>query len=193
MNRSFFFNLITAAGILTCSYCTARGDEVLDAQMRGWETQVRERIAKDDKLRASANTGRLALLSSRKGKSDLNKTSYSFVHGSNELALHGNDVQIIFEGGHRTPGCFVIRPQLMVDLGKGDFAADPDPKKVPVTHAGLIVAEGIAREGHLYLQRVIDRRGNDFYVLIEMVAVDPKDRYIAFIWRRLPETKAKGK
>jgi hypothetical protein len=41
----------------------------------------------------------------------------------------------------------------------------------------------------VYLERVRDDRGNNFYVLFQIVAVDKESRYMAFLWRKLPGGK----
>jgi hypothetical protein len=46
-----------------------------------------------------------------------------------------------------------------------------------------------AVEGHVYLENVRDERGNNFFVLFQMIAVDKESRYMAFVWRRLPGGK----
>ena len=37
----------------------------------------------------------------------------------------------------------------------------------------------------MYLERIRDNRGNNFYVLFKIVAVDKDSRYMAFLWRKL--------
>ena len=46
-----------------------------------------------------------------------------------------------------------------------------------------------AVDGHVYLEKVEDDRGNRFFVLFQVVSVDEKSRYVAFLWRQLPGGK----
>jgi hypothetical protein len=79
---------------------------------------------------------------------------------------------------------------LVVDLGKVDFEKDPDPKKISLGTAGVQCSWATAIEGHAYLERVRDDfAGDNFYVVFQVVAVDPHGRYMAFLWRRLPGGK----
>lgn len=43
--------------------------------------------------------------------------------------------------------------------------------------------------GRVYLERIHDDLGNNFYVLFQVIAVDKDSRYMAFVWRRLPGGK----
>ena len=47
----------------------------------------------------------------------------------------------------------------------------------------------LAVEGKVYLERVRDTEGNNFYVLFQVIAVDKDSRYMAFLWRKLPGGK----
>lgn len=47
----------------------------------------------------------------------------------------------------------------------------------------------LAVEGHVYLLRIRDAKGNRFYVLLKVAAVDIHSRYMAFLWRKLPGGK----
>ncbi len=48
---------------------------------------------------------------------------------------------------------------------------------------------GLAIAGHVYLEHVRDELSNDFFVLFQVIDVDPQSRYVAFIWRKLPGGK----
>ncbi|MSU80196.1 MAG: hypothetical protein EXS16_19150 [Gemmataceae bacterium] len=67
---------------------------------------------------------------------------------------------------------------------------NPDPSKITVDHPGIVPGGEInAVEGEIFLQRVRDDKGNDFFVIFQIVAVDPYSRYMAIIWRPLPGGK----
>jgi hypothetical protein len=90
-----------------------------------------------------------------------------------------------------SPNTFVFnmtvgQQNLVVDLGKADFDKDPDPSKISIDHPGVVSGQASALEGHVYLERVRDSRGNSFYVLLQVVAVDKDSRYMGFVWRKLP-------
>jgi hypothetical protein len=79
---------------------------------------------------------------------------------------------------------------LIVKLGKVAFDKDPDPKKVDLdAKDSWEPRECKAVEGCVYPQRVRDRTGNRYYVVFKVVALDPKSRYVAFLWRRLSGAK----
>ena len=123
---------------------------------------------------------------------DYHRSAYSFIHQSADEKTHRNNVQLLFHnGGHlKTFECNmqVGQQNLVVDLGKVDFEKNPDPAKISIDHPG-VGPDGTAVEGHVYLERVRDSRGNNFYVLLHVVAVDPDSRYMAFLWRKLPGGK----
>jgi hypothetical protein len=83
----------------------------------------------------------------------------------------------------------VGQQNLVADLGEAEFGKDPDPAKISIDQPGVFSGEAKAVEGHVYLERVHDDRGNKFYVLLRIVAVDKDSRYMAFVWRKLPAGK----
>src|SRR5262249_44178424 len=112
---------------------------------------------------------------------------------SNEEGKHHNDVHVQFHNGGE-PNTFqfnmsVGQQNLVVDLGDVDFAKDPDPSKISINHPDVLTGQAKAVEGHMYLERVRDSRGNNFYVVFQMVAVGKASRYMAFLWRKLPGGK----
>jgi hypothetical protein len=164
--------------------------DALDALMSTWEKNVNELIGKNAALKQLASKYPLVLLHSRLYVGgDYYKAAYSFVYETRNPKEHGNDVQLLFHNGGK-PKTFCInmlngQTNLVADLGKVDFTKDPDPKKVDLDfwdHGPM----NEAIEGHVYLERVRDERGNWFYVLFKIVAVDKDSKYMAFIWRRLP-------
>jgi hypothetical protein len=76
-----------------------------------------------------------------------------------------------------------------VDLGEADFEIDPDPAKISIDQQGVLTMGTKARTAHVYLERVRDDRGNNFYVLFKIMSVDKDGRYMAFLWRKLPGGK----
>jgi hypothetical protein len=164
--------------------------------MQQWGKDIRARLKKDAKLNKLAAKHPLVILHSRAlyAGGDYKRSAYSFIHESADEGKHRNNVQILFHNGG-DPNTFQFnmtagQQNLVVDLGKTDFAKNPDPAKVSIDQPGVLSGEGKAVEGHVYLERVRDDRGNNFYVLFEIVAVDPASRYMAFLWRKLPGGKA---
>ena len=85
---------------------------------------------------------------------------------------------------------FVGQQNLVVDLGDADFSEDPDPRKISIDDGGIMSHwGGKAIEGHAYLERWRDNTGNNFYVLFQVVGLDNRSRFMAFLWRRLPGGK----
>ncbi len=169
----------------------------VDALTKRWEKEIRARLEKDAKPKLLAAKHPLVVLHSRTlyfGDGEYKKSAYSFIHESTDKAKHGNDVQILFHNGG-TPQTFNFnmlggQDNLVVDLGEVDFTKDPDPTKISIDHPGVMTG-GVAKavEGHVYLERVRNNRGNNFYVLFQVVAVDTDTRYMAFLWRKLPGGK----
>jgi hypothetical protein len=163
--------------------------------MPRWEKEVRAAMEKDAKLKALAAKHPLVLLHSRAlyAEGDYKRSCYSFIHESTDSAKHHNEVHLQFHNGGY-PNTFqfnttVGQHNLVVDLGEADFAKDPDPGKISIDQPGVLTGPGAAVEGHVYLERVRDDRGNNFYVLFQIVAVDKDSRYMAFLWRKLPGGK----
>jgi hypothetical protein len=163
-------------------------------QRKEWEQNVRKRIDLDKRLKALAAKHPLVMLHSYQIYFDIgyNQSAFSFIYETSDSPKNWNDVQLLFHGrAERTMG---INPQggqknFVVDLGKEDFEKNPDPTQISIDHPGLTGAHVTAAEGHVYLERVRDQRGNNFYVLFEVVAVDGEGRYMAFLWRKLPGGK----
>jgi hypothetical protein len=164
--------------------------------LRQWEKDVRQRMAKDKTLRFLAAKYPLVVLHSRAlyAGGDYKGSAYSFTHQSANPAKHKNDVQLLFHNGGE-PRTFQVnqlvgQQNLVVDLGMADFEQTPDPAMISIDGAGVLSAGGEAVDGRVYLERIRDGRGNNFYVLFRVVAVDPASRYMAFVWRKLPGGKA---
>jgi hypothetical protein len=176
----------------------AAGDDVpaslTTPNMRRWKRATEEDIAQDPALKALAAKYPVVLLHSRRyAGGRYGQSAYSFNYGTADEAKHYNDVQLLFgNGGAQSTFNFNLaggQQNLVVDLGKADFEKDPDPSKISIDQPGVDSASAKAVPGHVYLERVRDDRGNNFYVLFQVVAVDPDSRYVAFLWRRLPGGK----
>jgi hypothetical protein len=190
------------AALAAFSVDRLRGDDPdpVEQLTKHWEKEVRTRLEKDDKLKTALKHP-LVILHSRAlyAQGDYKRSAFSFIHESADETKHGNDVQLLFHNGG-TPNTFVVnmvvgQQNLIVDLGKTDFAKDPDPAAINIDDRRVVGGAAHAREGHVYLERVRDGRGNSFYVLFQIVAVDRESRYMGFIWRKLPGgtvTKQKG-
>ena len=149
-------------------------------------------MQKEKELKALEAKYPLILLHSRqfcKG-GEYKRSAYSFIYETADEKRHHNEVQMIFHNGGE-PMTFVVTggQNLAVDLGKVDFKKDPDPAKITIDHPGIVTNAALAVEGHVYLVRIRDDRGNNFYVLFQIVGVDEGSRYMAFFWRKLPGGK----
>ena len=178
---------------------SAQGQEKPVPQLQQWEQDVRLRIAKDDKLKPLAAKYPLVLLHSLRLYSDADQWAFSFINETSDSTKNShptrgyNDFQLRFNGGSEG-NVFEGNMQgghqhLVVDLGKVDFEKDPEPKRISIDANNVMRRTATAVDGHVYLERVRDDNGNNFYVVFQVVTVDPQSRYIAFLWRRLPGGK----
>jgi hypothetical protein len=161
--------------------------------MEEWEKDVRKHMGKDAALKMLAGKYPLVLLHSRKlyADGDYKQSAFSFIYETSNEAAHFNDVQLMFDNGrakffhcNRASG----QKNFTVDLGKVDFEKDPNHGRISIENPGISENQ-IATEGHVYLEAVRDKAGNNFYALFQIVAVDPESRYMAFLWRKLPGGK----
>lgn len=170
--------------------------------LKEWEADVRKRMSKDDKLKRLATKYPLVILCSRQlyAGGHYGQSAYSFVLETSDPKKHQNRVQIVFHnGGHDRSfqtNLAINQQNLVVDLGKVDFEVNPTLGKISIDHPGLGHDCVAASEGHVYLERVRDRLetdlgkdGNNFYVVFQVVAVDSRSRYMAFLWRKMPGGK----
>src|SRR5207253_11404207 len=75
----------------------------------------------------------------------------------------------------------------VIDLGPVDFEKETNAEKLAKQSNNPWVEQTCKSvEGHVYLERVKDDKGNDFYVVFKIVALDKDSRFMAFVWRRLP-------
>jgi hypothetical protein len=184
-----------ATAILPLGSAAEDEKQPVEPLLRQWEKEIQGRLKKDRKLKALAAKHPLVILHSRAryANGDYKRSAYSFIYESADEGKHRNNVQILFHNGGN-PNSFefnmvVGQQNLVVDLGKADFGKNPDPAKISIDQPGVLSGEGKAVEGHVYLQRVRDDRGNNFYVLFQVVEVDKDSRYMAFLWRKLPGGK----
>jgi tetratricopeptide (TPR) repeat protein len=160
-----------------------------------WKGSVKANTDKDAALKKLVSKYPLVLLHSRRyAGGDYLQSAYSFLYETTVELKHYNDVQILFDNGKRDSNFYVRmlggQGNRVADLGTVDFERNPDLRKLDAK--GKIVwssDECKAVEGHVYLENVRDERGNNFFVLFQMIAVDKESRYMAFVWRRLPGGK----
>ncbi|MFO0964888.1 MAG: RNA polymerase sigma factor [Gemmataceae bacterium] len=210
----FFLGLITvavASGLAAFSTSAETGsgpaevgrEASLAKEMTEWSAQTRKRMDGDPALQALAKKYPLALIHSRHlfGARDggYRHSAFSFVAGTSDQAKHRNDVQLLFQNGPSEGRRFIYnmvvnQRNLVLDLGAVDFEIDPPAHlrrildKTRVDEGDVLFNASIeAIEGHVYVERVRDD-DNDFFVLFHVVAVDRRDRYMAFVWRKLTAT-----
>lgn len=165
---------------------------ILDSIVLDGKKAAEAKAAKDPALKALLAKHPLVVLHSRQlAGSVYLRSTYSFLYETSEAKKHGNDVQLQFgNGGGSTFTINMVTNQqnLIADLGKTDFANNPDPRKVDIDGDGenTWLPWCSAVEDHVYLERVRDLNGNKFYVVFKVIAVDVGARYVAFIWRQVP-------
>ena len=177
---------------LTVKNPVAEAADPLKDLLKQWEKEIRAQLKEDDGAKKLAARYPLVVLHSRSlyAGGDYKFSAFSFISESNDQKVHGNDVQLQFDNGgqKRTFQWNMLGGQenLVVDLGKTDFEKDPEPARISIDDPGVMTSETRAVPGHVYLERIRDGRGNNFYVVFQVVAVDPASRYMAFLWRKLP-------
>src|SRR5205823_3757392 len=70
-----------------------------------------------------------------------------------------------------------------------DFTKDVDPRTIKIFHPGLHGTRAEVKRGHVYLERILDDKGNNFYVMLKVIHLDNDGRFVAFLWRRFPGGK----
>lgn len=173
-----------------------RTQVIIRAVLAAGRKDAEERIRKDPDLRALAAKYPLVVLHTRAYAGGVYlQSAYSFTHETADPDKHGNDVQLIFSDSGPNGGNDIFmsggRANLVADLGNVDFTVNPDPKSVDINGNGqnTWLTDLKAVEGHVYLERVRDDRGNKFFVLFKVVAVEKDSKYMAFLWRTLPGGK----
>jgi hypothetical protein len=162
------------------------------ATQKVWQDKVRKGVLKNDKLKALTMKYPLAFLDSAEfdnGDPESDTSNFGFVFGDTNYQKH-SDRQLWFTGGlennFRLAG---NQAHFVVDLGKKDFENDPDPEKISIDHPGVSGHGGTAKEGRVYLLHVRTKRGSDFYVVFQVIAIESEGNHLAFIWRRIPGGK----
>jgi hypothetical protein len=164
------------------------------AILADWQKSVRRKVAKDPALRALTAKYPLVFLHTRRyaGGGYL-QSAYSFPYQSAEVKQHHNYVQLLFDNGQGDNflqvNMLTHQTNAVADLGRARFAQDPNLQKVKQNGPRFSAVGAKAVEGHVYLERVQDTDGNHFFVVFQVVAVDPQSRYLAFVWRKLPGGK----
>jgi tetratricopeptide (TPR) repeat protein len=164
--------------------------------LAGWADVVKTKTDRDQSMKAMVAKYPLVLLHSRRyaGGGYL-QSAYSFLYESADVRNHHNDVQLLFDNSGRHNNMFetnmvVGQENRVADLGDVAFDKDADPGKIAAHGEGSWSSNTCkAVEGHVYLEHVKDRWGNDFFVLFKVVAVEKESKYLAFVWRRLPGGK----
>jgi hypothetical protein len=181
-------------------YCGEKRKEIdqewskmTDGLLASWDKDVKSKIAQDPTTQQLAAKYSLVILHSRRyAAGGYLRSAYSFIHETSNEKQHGNDVQVLFDNDRVHQNNFQIRmvtnqSNLVIDLGNVDFDKDSDAKKLAdQSKKPWETSSCKAVDGHVYLERVRDDRGNDFFVLFKIVALDKDSRYMGFIWRRLP-------
>jgi hypothetical protein len=166
--------------------------EMTDQLVSRWEKTIKDKIDKNAELEKLVAKYPLVVLHSRRfAPGTYLKSAYSFKYETTDEEKHGNDVQILFDNGNGEK-TFEInmttdQKSLVFDIRTADFTKEPDPNKLEIDAKQSWQKGNVkATEGHTYLEKVEDGRGNRFYVLFHVLAVDKDSNYIAFVWRRLP-------
>jgi tetratricopeptide (TPR) repeat protein len=166
--------------------------EMTDGLLSDWKKIINKKIAKDADLVKLTGKHPMVILHSRRfAGGSYFKSSYSFNYETAEEGKHNNDVQLQFDNGtgEKTFEINMLTNQrnLVTDLGKVEFNKEPDPNKLTEKEMKAWEKGNCkALEGHTYLEKIEDDRGNKFFVLFQIIAVDQDSNYMAFVWRRLP-------
>jgi tetratricopeptide (TPR) repeat protein len=166
--------------------------EMTDGLLSKWEKTIKGKIDRDPGLKKLAARYPLVVLHTRRyaGGGYL-KSAYSFNYETSEEGKHRNDVQILFDNGtHQNTfevNMVVGQKNRVTDLGRIEFESKTDPNNLVEKGKNPWVDGNCkAVEGHLYLEKVEDSRGNKFLVAFKIVDLDKDGQYLAFLWRRLP-------
>lgn len=160
--------------------------EMVETLLAGWREGVLKKVGADPGLNALLAKYPLVVLHSHRYAGGENLQSmYSFLYETFGRLTHRSDCQLQFGNGGRG-NTFIIQitraqQNRLADLGVVDFRQDPDPQKADFLTSGIK-----AVEGHVYLEKVADDRGNNFHVLFQVVATDADSRFVAIVWRMLP-------
>jgi hypothetical protein len=162
-------------------------DKALDKLRAQWADEVRRRYAKDEVVSVKLREHDLVVLASRRQYGDA-RSGWDFKGiGSFEQPF------LMFHNGPLArPWAYATGSNndhsYLLDLGKADFDKDPNLALLAINHPHLGYHMEM-KDGHVYLMQIRDNAGTHFYVVFQVLAADPKCRYLAFIWRRLPGGK----
>jgi tetratricopeptide (TPR) repeat protein len=184
-------------------YSKSKRDEIneewskmTDGLLAKWEKTAKVKFAEDPGSKKLADKYPLILLHSRRyAFGNYLRSAYSFIHETSNEKQHGNDVQVLFDNDRVHQNNFQVRMvtnqrNRVIDLGNVEFDKESDPTKLANLSKNQWCDDTCkAVEGNVYLEKVLDDRGNDFWVVFKVIVLDPDSRYIAFIWRRLPGGK----
>jgi tetratricopeptide (TPR) repeat protein len=171
--------------------------EMTDKLLSQWEKTVKQKIGKNaEQTKIVADFPLVVLHSRRFAGGGYLKSAYSFKYETVDEEKHGNDVHLLFDNGTAEKtfqvNMVVGQQNLVTDLGDVQFTRNPDPNKLTDKEMKTWEKEMCrAVEGHTYLEKVEDNRGNRFFVVFQILAVDKDSNYLAFVWRRLPGGKIK--
>jgi hypothetical protein len=166
--------------------------------MVNWEQSLRKKGLSDPNLKALLAQYPLVLLNSRRfARANSNSHwAYSFVCQSADKAVHRNDVQVSFEpfgdgSEHLRVYLVVGQRNVIADLGDADFVSGPAIAAKVMAQPTRGSKTAPVKQGHLYLEHVLDNRGSDFLVLIKVVALGDQQDYVAFVWQRIDKAASK--
>jgi hypothetical protein len=168
--------------------------EMVNGLRKSWEQAVKKLVEKDQKLQELAAKYSPVVLNSRRyTDGNYMGSAYSFSHETADPEKHKNRVELEFDNG-RGDNTFQVnmlvdQQNLVADLGEVDFKDFDLPKNVDLTDKDKWHGEAKAVTGHVYLEKVRDSKGDDFFALFQVIATDKDSRYVAFIWRRMPGGK----
>lgn len=169
----------------------AADESAMKSRIREWEQAVGDKMAADPVLKPLAAKYPLIVLPSRRHYGWSDYCGFSFIYETTDWQK-SLDHDLEFDGGRALSFVtnFTIGQQnLITNLGNVDFEKDPDLKKVDIDGDGFWANQSTVVQGHVYLQRVRNGWGTEFFVLFKVVALGKDHEYMAFVWRKLPGGK----
>jgi hypothetical protein len=168
--------------------------EMVSGLRDGWEQLVKKTVEKDQALQGlTAKYPPVVLNSRRYADGNYMRSAYSFSHETSDPETHKNRVELEFDNGRGDntfqTNMLVDQQNLVTDLGEVDFKDFALPKNIDLTDKNKWRSEAKAVAGHVYLEKVRDSKGDDFFALFQVIATDKESRYVAFVWRRMPGGK----
>jgi hypothetical protein len=172
----------------------AEWTDMVSGLLKTWEQAVKKIVEKDQTLQGlTAKYPPVVLNSRRYTDGNYMGSAYSFSHETGDPEKHKNRVELEFDNGRRDNtfqvNMLIDQQNLVTDLGEVDFKDFALPKNIDLTDKDKWRGEAKAVTGHVYLEKVRDSKGDDFFALFQVIATDKDSRYVAFIWRRMPGGK----